>query len=562
MGTVRVEVGFAEPVKSAKSLLRDSLQVVAATLLVLGLAEGLIRVVYTVRNSMIDTIPLPYDAGQGYAIYPPWIDGLRILEKDEILLWRNRSSVSRKYMDVYGPVRVEEERSRLPIQFFPRIPDSLRGNTVWEISINSAGFRDTELPSAKAASAFRILCLGDSWTFGANVGQDHAYPQQLQALLTSAYPRADFEVLNLGVLGYSSFQGLRLLRNVLDELDPDLVTIGFGMNDANVSGWQDEDARENAKTTGKRLERIPELSEFFKLLLYLAKTINSEPPRGIGEYLHKLASVHGTTDKAWTGKWASETADYEALEPYTRVPPRDYEKNVREMIELLRSRGADAVLLYNQLWSTPYREILRRISSEEDVPLVDSKERIDQARAQIEAELDRRLDLQPPESSPVADLRGVEVVFRVHSGGYPVPKALSIVGVDPNLGNGVPNRVALYDNGTHGDQRAGDEVWSLAVTLEPGSVIFYVYANSGTPGRWEGLDVPDVRRFRVEASPGERIYRPIETFGQIYMQADVAHTNAYGYELIARDLLDVLKKHERVQAHLAREPAARSREKK
>ena len=34
-------------------------------------------------------------------------------------------------------------------------------------------------------------------------------------------------------------------------------------------------------------------------------------------------------------------------------------------------------------------------------------------------------------------------------------------------------------------------------------------------------------------SGSDRIYLPIETFGQLYMQADNWHTNAEGYDLIA-----------------------------
>jgi hypothetical protein len=57
---------------------------------------------------------------------------------------------------------------------------------VWEISLKSEGFRDGEFPKLKPPSAFRIICLGDSWTFGANVGQQDACPQRPQALLREA----------------------------------------------------------------------------------------------------------------------------------------------------------------------------------------------------------------------------------------------------------------------------------------------------------------------------------------------------------------------------------------
>jgi hypothetical protein len=106
----------------------------------------------------------------------------------------------------------------------------------------------------------------------------------------------------------------------------------------------------------------------------------------------------------------------------------------------------------------------------------------------------------------------------------------------------------MYDDGTHGDQRAGDHVWSYAATFAPGTQLFYVYTNSGAEGQWEGLDVPQIRSFIVTAvDNATSIYRPIESFGQIYMQADSWHSNASGYTLIARAILDIVKQDERLQ---------------
>jgi hypothetical protein len=48
------------------------------------------------------------------------------------------------------------------------------------------------------------------------------------------------------------------------------------------------------------------------------------------------------------------------------------------------------------------------------------------------------------------------------------------------------------------------------------------------------------------------VYRPIETFGKMYMQADGWHTDAAGYELIARAVLEKLKDDEKVKSHLIR----------
>jgi hypothetical protein len=78
-----------------------------------------------------------------------------------------------------------------------------------------------------------------------------------------------------------------------------------------------------------------------------------------------------------------------------------------------------------------------------------------------------------------------------------------------------------------------------------------VYTNSGNSGKWEGLDVPAIRSFKVNAAAKEStVYAPVDTFGEIYMHADAWHTNAAGNELIAQALLEVLNKDYKVKDYL------------
>jgi hypothetical protein len=72
----------------------------------------------------------------------------------------------------------------------------------------------------------------------------------------------------------------------------------------------------------------------------------------------------------------------------------------------------------------------------------------------------------------------------------------------------VPNKIAMYDDGTHGDHTARDYVWSYSARLSAGTKLFYVYTSSGEEGKWEGLDVPHIGSFRVEARNRQvRLYR-------------------------------------------------------
>lgn len=88
---------------------------------------------------------------------------------------------------------------------------------------------------------FRVVCLGDSSTFGMNVDGANNYPRLLAERLDNAFP-GRFEVINLGVPGYTGRQGLELPRRTGLACDPDLVTFGFGTNDRLFSRPLDDDA--------------------------------------------------------------------------------------------------------------------------------------------------------------------------------------------------------------------------------------------------------------------------------------------------------------------------------
>ena len=101
------------------------------------------------------------------------------------------------------------------------------------VETNSDGFRDREFALEKRAGVFRIIIVGDSVTFG--MGETSPYPQHLEELLSQKYgPR--FEVFNMSVVGYNSIQEVELVRSKALRFDPDLLIIGYVLNDNKEDG--------------------------------------------------------------------------------------------------------------------------------------------------------------------------------------------------------------------------------------------------------------------------------------------------------------------------------------
>lgn len=80
----------------------------------------------------------------------------------------------------------------------------------------------------KEEGVFRIVTLGDSYTFGESVSTKDNYPEQLENLLNTKCKNSKFEVINLGVYGYDiQYMNERYLKRGA-KYNPDLVIMLFG----------------------------------------------------------------------------------------------------------------------------------------------------------------------------------------------------------------------------------------------------------------------------------------------------------------------------------------------
>ena len=100
----------------------------------------------------------------------------------------------------------------------------------WEFKTNSKGFRDTrEFGYDKPEGVFRVICLGDSNTQGLEVRQNHTYSKVLERFLNAKGKQA--QVINTGVSGFGNAEQLVLLENEGMKYNPDVVVLGFFVND-------------------------------------------------------------------------------------------------------------------------------------------------------------------------------------------------------------------------------------------------------------------------------------------------------------------------------------------
>ncbi len=91
------------------------------------------------------------------------------------------------------------------------------------------GVRDHAHPPEKAEGVRRVVCLGDSVTFGLGVRRDESYPSVLQERLDALGPGV--EVLNVSLMAWSTRQERIAYERIVRRYRPDLVILGVCLND-------------------------------------------------------------------------------------------------------------------------------------------------------------------------------------------------------------------------------------------------------------------------------------------------------------------------------------------
>ncbi len=126
--------------------------------------------------------------------------------------------------------------------------------------INARGYRDLERAIPRPPGVRRVVCLGDSFTWGVRVLFDDAWPQRLERLL--ARDRGEvWEAVNLGEPGLNSVQEAARLASQGFAYEPDVVVVGYVLNDS-----EDENAAEARRAQAWIEERAsppPAVRTFF-----------------------------------------------------------------------------------------------------------------------------------------------------------------------------------------------------------------------------------------------------------------------------------------------------------
>ncbi|MDF1526219.1 MAG: SGNH/GDSL hydrolase family protein [bacterium] len=184
-----------------------------------------------------------------------------------------------------------------------------------ELRINETGFRDGPFLTGSGARR-RIAVVGDSVVFGAGVREEDRFTDLLGE--DDRVKDAGIEFLNMGVNFYTFGHYLALAKLGFMGIEPDLVFVGFTLNDIRTKGGEPPERRlvkggsvENSKGTKGWFFKPQWLSKIQQALdrTYAGKLV---------EYVRDLVKVLGTSEeemKNYHTRWMRSVVEYWSITP-------------------------------------------------------------------------------------------------------------------------------------------------------------------------------------------------------------------------------------------------------
>jgi hypothetical protein len=134
---------------------------------------------------------------------------------------------------------------------------------------NGLGYRTGDV--AKAENTYRVVFVGDSWTYGMGVSEKQSFPKQLEAIANQMVPMDKrIESWTLALPGYNTINEVTALEVFFERIRPDLVIICPTIND--------NDSTNFIHPNGNFYRPMGRIYDFFgedHSLIYRSQTINA-----------------------------------------------------------------------------------------------------------------------------------------------------------------------------------------------------------------------------------------------------------------------------------------------
>jgi lysophospholipase L1-like esterase len=237
------------------------------------------------------------------------------------------------------------------------------------LSTNSLGLRSPAV-GAKIPGEVRVLCLGESTTFGFGVADDETYAFRAERSLNASGARP-IRLINAGVTAYTIFQSLIYLKTRGLALEPDAVVLYHWANDFLPTTYRDSQHHEiGTSRSDRELYRFYKSLYIDKLVRYSAlfrAGVNFAARRSIDEFRRRRDIDPSEAPEQLD--WGSVFFPHQFP---VRVKPQERREILAEFLQLSRTHGFELIVIHPVYRDVDSRDdILTEFCRENDVPLID-----------------------------------------------------------------------------------------------------------------------------------------------------------------------------------------------
>ena len=182
-----------------------------------------------------------------------------------------------------------------------------------------------------------------------------------------------------------------------------------------------------------------------------------------------------------------------------KVAAGDFVQAVESILGHHLARGGRAVLVNTDLLNSKLTRTFEDLAQRRDLPLLDLRTLFDrlgqfeERRKSFALSLANNADYETDGFNHFYAEANSTYLFRVF-----VPESLSvdsavfITGNHPLLGDGRPNQIRMYDDGSHGDERALDRIWSLRLHFDQPPTLFFTFTTGGRSEKFAMRELPQL----------------------------------------------------------------------
>ena len=240
---------------------------------------------------------------------------------------KDRVGAEKHYSNIYDPITTF-------------VPGAQNPYTQVQEFINKKGLRGADFDKRKPRNVFRIICLGDSRTFGM-VHFDNAFPTILQDILNQGPRKKRYEVINAGIPGTNLYQQRLFFENSFKNTDMDLILLLPEPNyRADIKRFRDAMSRPEYEKTYK-VRKLLSHSAIFRVL----RKWTRGKPKSLVLDDSQLKSPQNFSQEAFLS---------------------DFREDLAKMLELAKKRKSGLVLLSNINPKSVGRIIDAKVGSEDE----------------------------------------------------------------------------------------------------------------------------------------------------------------------------------------------------